>query len=415
MGKMRCFVLALLAGCSADVANAPGGNNNTAARPPHKDFYPWKQPDPYATPPAQPDNPNPDPGQPQECNQRTFTGAAIGTTEKQWAWVPFPEAKCRDGSSTGIGVRLNSASSKLVIYLEGGGACFHNDSCVINDVLANWGETQFNAWVTATGSAGIFDSSRSDNPFQDWNIVYVPYCSGDVHAGAAEHVDVPGGPSDQMFVGYTNIGHYLQRLVPTFGDARQVVLTGISAGGVGAAFNYDRVAQAFCHSKVTLLDDSGPVMADQYLQPCLQQRWRDLWNLDATLPADCAACRGPDGGGLVNYLPYLTNKYPNELLGIISAQQDSVISLFFGYGSNHCAGLTGISAGMSGTTFEAGLMDVRGRYIVPSKNWGSYLINSTSHTWITALTFYNTTVNGTPLTSWVDQLVNHGSVSHVAP
>src|SRR5690242_9792017 len=113
MGKLRCLVLVLVAGCSADVANAPGANNNTAPRPPHKDFYPWKQPNPYAIPPGQPDNPNPDPGQPQECNQRTFTGAAIGTAEKQWAWVPFPEAKCRDGSSTGIGVRLNSASSKV--------------------------------------------------------------------------------------------------------------------------------------------------------------------------------------------------------------------------------------------------------------------------------------------------------------
>ena len=39
-------------------------------------------------------------------------------------------------------------------------------------------------------------------------MVYVPYCTGDVHAGAREHVDVPGAaaPKDQMFVGYTNVG-----------------------------------------------------------------------------------------------------------------------------------------------------------------------------------------------------------------
>ncbi len=415
MGNARGLVLLLLAGCSADLQNVAPGGNNDPTRAPHKELHPWKNPSPYDTPTQPVDTPT-NPGAPLECTQRSFTGAAIGTADKEWAWVPFPEAKCRDGSSTGLGVRLNPDSNKVVIYLEGGGACFHGESCVINDTLfANWDQTKFDGWKLATGGAGIFDSSRSDNPFQDWNIIYVPYCTGDVHAGAREHVDVPGGPKDQMFVGYTNIGHYLQRLVPTFARAEQVVLTGISAGGVGAAFNYDRVAQAFCNSKVTLLDDSGPVMADQYLQPCLQERWRELWNLDATLPADCASCRGPDGGGMVNYLPYLTQKYPNQKLGIISANKDSIISLFFGYGANGCAGLNGISAGMSGSTFEAGLMDVRNRYIMPSPNWGSYLIDSVSHTWINALTFYNTSVDGVPLPSWVDQLVNHATVSHVSP
>src|SRR5204863_337471 len=157
-----------------------------------------------------------------------------------------------------------------------------------------------NGWKAATGSAGIFDSARAENPFRDWNVIYVPYCTGDVHAGAAEHVDVPGGPTDQMFVGYRNIGAYLQRLVPTFSHADQVVLSGASAG-------------------------------------------------------------------------------------------------------------------MSGSTFEAGLMEVRGKYILPAANWGSYLIASTSHTWINALSFYNTSVGGVALTSWVDELVNHSTVSHVAP
>ena len=183
--------------------------------------------------------------------------------------------------------------------------------------------------------------------------------------------------------------------------------SGISAGGVGAAFNYDRVSAAFCRSRVTLLDDSGPVMADQYLAPCLQERWRELWNLDFTLPADCPSCRDANDDGMVNFLPYITAKHPDDQLGIIS--------LFFGYGANDCQGLHGLSAGMSGDTFEAGLMDVRSRYIVPSKNWGSYLIDSPSHTWITALTFYSTTVAGVPLTQWVDQVVNHQSLSNVAP
>jgi len=352
---------------------------------------------------------------PAVCSPETrFTGAPITDGDNTWSWVPFPDAHCRDGSPTGIGIRRKEGSTKLAIYFEGGGACFHDQSCTIS--LANFDQNAFNLWSTASGSGGIFDASRAENPLRDFNMVYVPYCTGDVHAGDVAHVDVPGNaPKDQWFVGYRNVQYYLDRLVPTFAHASQVVVTGISAGGFGAALNYDRIAQAFCHSNVQLLDDSGPPMSDEYLAPCLQQRWRDLWNLDAVLPADCPACRGADGGGIVNYVPYLAAKYPNARLGLISANQDGIISMFFGYGANNCAGLNGTSAGMSGATFEAGLDDLRNRYLKSVPNWGEYIVPSTSHTWTGALTFYTTKVNGTNLTDWVNQLVTNDKVSYVAP
>jgi hypothetical protein len=350
------------------------------------------------------------------CGAVVVAGQPIEAPADTWTWIPVPEAKCRDGSSTGIGVRMHPGATQLAIYFEGGGACFHDASCAINDVLASFGESAFSAWAGATGDSGIFDTTRDDNPLRGWNMVYVPYCTGDVHAGAREHVDVPGAtaPKDQMFVGFTNVGHYLERLMPTFGASSHVLVTGISAGGFGAAFNYDRIAQAFCGARVTLVDDSGPPMADAYLAPCLQKRWRDLWNLDATLPADCAACRGADGGGIVNYVDYVAKKYPTQQLGLISANMDSVISLFFGYGENECAGLSGPSAPMAGAKFAAGLEDLRGKYFA-RPNLGSYIVPSTSHTWETALTFYSTTVQTTPLPEWMNQMVNEQLATHVDP
>jgi hypothetical protein len=351
-----------------------------------------------------------------DCRSGVVAGAPIEAPPDTWTWIPIPEAKCRDGSSTGIGVRMHPGATQLAIYLEGGGACFHDASCAINDVLLNFGQSAFDAWAGATGSAGIFDPTRDDNPLRGWNMVYVPYCTGDVHAGAREHVDVPGAtaPKDQMFVGYTNIGWYLRRLLPTFGDSSHVLVTGISAGGFGAALNYDRIAQAFCGARVTLVDDSGPPMSDAYLAPCLQTRWRELWNLDSTLPADCTNCRTANGGGIVNYVDYLSKKYPTQQLGLISANQDSIISLFFGYGQNECAGLTGPSAPMAGATFAAGLDELRGKYF-SQPNLGSYIVPSASHTWETALTFYTTTVGATALPAWMNQIVNQHFATHVDP
>src|SRR5512132_963190 len=38
-----------------------------------------------------------------------FDGDELVAQPKQWTWVDIPGAKCRDGSPTGIGVRLNPA------------------------------------------------------------------------------------------------------------------------------------------------------------------------------------------------------------------------------------------------------------------------------------------------------------------
>jgi hypothetical protein len=347
--------------------------------------------------------------------ESVFTGAKIDASST-WTWVPFPDAICRDGSTTGIGVRLRPGSKKLAIYLEGGGACFHPDSCNINALFANFSASAFQSWTTGAGASGIFDATRSDNPFQDWNMVYVPYCTGDVHAGNKEHVDVPGNsPKNQMFVGFRNVSRYLQRLEPTFADATDVVVTGISAGGFGAAFNYDQVASAFCHANVMLIDDSGPPMSDAYMSTCLQARWNELWNLDGTVPADCTDCRRPDGSGLSQYLPYIVKKYPKNRLSLISANMDGIISLFFGYGTNDCQGLSGTSAGMSGVMFQAGLEELRASHLSGSPNLGTYIIASTSHTWLNGLAFYNTTVSGMSLPEWVNLIMNQGIATHVDP
>lgn len=336
------------------------------------------------------------------------SGPPINTPDGQWTWVPVTGAVCRDGSPAGIGVRKHAGSKKLYIYLEGGGACFNGATCAIS--LANFGKLTFDSWAATVGQTGIFNDVNAENPVKDWNAIYVPYCSGDVHAGDKDKADVSGGPQDQEFVGYRNMGVYLNRLVPTFPDVDQVLLTGISAGGFGAAFNYDRVASAFCPTPVVLVDDSGPPMSDAFLAPCLQEQWRDLWNLAGTLPADCSACAGSNGGGIVNYVPYLAQKWPDSYLGLISSTHDSVISTFFGFGTNACTS----SAPIPGDVYAAGLDDLRTNYMSGSGKWGTYFIDSTQHTWLLGPGFFLTEVNGVKLTQWMRDLL-HGSASNVGP
>lgn len=347
-----------------------------------------------------------------------FDGPAIKPIDAppgDWTWIDVDGAKCRDGSGTGFGIRPVAGSDKLVIYLEGGGACFNGTTCTIS--LSSFGSVAFGGWAGTAGNTGIFNKDNAENPVKDWNMVYVPYCSGDIHGGSATGVDVPGAltPKDQTFTGYDNIYLYLKRIIPTFPGLSKVLLTGISAGGFGAAYNYDRVAQAFCPTPVVLIDDSGPPMSDSYIAPCLQDRWRTLWGLNQTLPADCPECTTAENGGIVNYVSFLGKKYPSARLGLISSTKDSVISLFFGWGKDSCQNIDGLESPVSGDVYALGLNELRDKYMTAPGVWATYYVDSTTHTYLVGPGFYTTTVNGTRLTNWVHDVVNDGPMAHVAP
>ncbi|MCY0992696.1 pectin acetylesterase-family hydrolase [Nannocystis sp. ILAH1] len=325
----------------------------------------------------------------------------------EWQWVPFPESLCRDGSTTGIAVRYGTAPG-LMIYFQSGGACFNAATC--NQNIKTFGVGSYNNFVQNVGSKGIFDPDEPANPVLDWSAVFVPYCSGDVHAGARNDVVIPGLADPQQFVGYHNVTAYLERIVPTFVDSvDHVLVTGESAGGFGSAFNYDRIAEAFPDRAVTLIDDSGPVMSDEFMAPCLQQQWRDLWNFEDTLPADCGECFNPDGGGISNVIKYLGEKYADQRLGLISALQDQTIRYFFGFGLNECAG-----GQMSGATFTEGLADLRDDWMSePAGTWGTFYPSGAQHTWLTQ-NFYTAEIDGTLMRDWVADLLA-GTATHVAP
>ena len=166
------------------------------------------------------------------------------------------------------------------------------------------------------------------NPFKDWNQVYVPYCTGDVHFGTKRDAAVPNVPAKQQFVGYPNMQKFMARLAPTFRSVERVVLTGASAGGFGAGLNYGLVQDSFAPVPVAVIDDSGPPLSTRYLPACLQKIWRETWGLDDALPSDCTECREPGGSGLMNIVDYWRRKYPLGRVALIESVHDEVIRLF---------------------------------------------------------------------------------------
>src|SRR6266849_3054302 len=107
-------------------------------------------------------------------------GDPITAPAMTWTAVPVAGSLCMNNQATGFGVNIAPNSTKLLIYLEGGGACFNAITC--SSVPKSWAPVDSS--LTAISGRQLF--SRSDpNPFKDWNIVYVPYCSGDTFTGSA--------------------------------------------------------------------------------------------------------------------------------------------------------------------------------------------------------------------------------------
>jgi len=339
------------------------------------------------------------------------TGTPLDAKNNVWTYFEFADTSCRDGSKAGINVFRNTASKKVMFFFEGGGACFNSATCSFNPKAVD-------ATDKAGPTGGILDRENAANPLKDWNIVYVPYCTGDVFSGTNANGNIEGvGP--QKFVGYTNTLTFLQRVVPTFKDATDLLVTGVSAGGFGASASVVPIQRAFPWVKAKLLDDSGPPMPSSVLATCLQKKWRENWGLEQSMLKDCgASCTKPDDYTF-DYGVHLAKVFNNRLSGMIEAQGDEVISMFFGQGlkgfggAGPCTGIFLVDA-VPAETFKSGLLQFR-EAVKPYSSFGSFYPAGTQHTWLMGPSFYTHATGGTKLVDWVSDIVNDKGTKHVGP
>jgi len=362
-----------------------------------------------------------------------------GLKLNEWVWAPVAGAHCRDGSDTGFAVNLASPpSDKLVVYLEAGGACMDQFFCSAIATPLTFGASEFASWKAGSGTmpskvdAGLFNRGDPANPVAGWNLVYIPYCTGDIFAGANPKGMVPNvGP--QQFVGYTDVHLDLERIVPTFPGTTKVLLTGSSAGAFGTYANYEQTTRAFGSSTpVYVLADSGPPMEAPYVAECAQSQLADLWGKEGAL-ADCGNDCSDPKSYFIDFTKHLAKAYPTMPFGLISSTQDQIMGLFFGYGNpGNCMDSPLPGASLPGATYTAGLQDAQMK-LAGLPNFGSFLFAGTQHTSVeTTATLDTGSTNvtasllepdgGAPpdagtlkLTDWIATLVNEGKVSNVGP
>lgn len=324
----------------------------------------------------------------------------------EWTFLKVDGMECMNDSSTGIGINPVAGSDKLLIFLEGGGACFNDLSCI--QVAHPNGFTEEDLTGIVTGAKGVFDRDNPNNPFADYNFVFVPYCTGDIHAGVN-----PNGYGRRNQVGFLNMSAALAEMQSLFAPPTEVVLTGISAGGFGTIANYEQVREAFDSSiPVTLIDDSGPPLGNEVMTECYQNLQAEEWGLDQVLPADCPECRIANGGALQNILPYLAKKYPDDRFSIISTLEDGTIRYFIGFGYPDCEAP---DLPMQEDVFREAVVKLRDEVVAPLENVSMYTLKGEEHGFLWSR-MDRTEVNGVKLTDWLRAgLEGDPSWTNVAP
>jgi hypothetical protein len=173
--------------------------------------------------------------------------------------------------------------NKLIVYYQGGGACWDYLTCGVLPVFKDKAGASDNP---ANAHTGFADFGNPANPFRDWNAVFVPYCTGDIHWGDATQTYVdPFGSGNSVTIqhkGRVNAAVAEKWSREHFVDPDEVFVTGSSAGAYGANLNSIYLQEkVYPSSRFAVLGDAGNgVITQDFLQNDIAK-----WGVDKTLPS----------------------------------------------------------------------------------------------------------------------------------
>mgnify|MGYP001039808188 FL=1 len=192
-------------------------------------------------------------------DETTDDAADDEPAEVTWEAVsPGGDCQCADGSEYRYWVSEGDPT-RVAFFLQGGGACFTAETCAFEGGGTTYKVTVTDADDPSDGS-GLLDLTDGRNPLEGWSMVYVPYCTGDVHLG-----DATTEYSDELTVqhkGAVNATAALDDLTDRFPDAAEVLVAGESAGSIAtpyyAGLAHDRLPDA----EITVLADGSGAYPD---------------------------------------------------------------------------------------------------------------------------------------------------------
>lgn len=287
-----------------------------------------------------------------------------------WQKVDVPAstgAMCGNGSPYKFFVYRVPDTSNTIFYLEGGGACWDYESCsgqtgirgarnpngIPDDYVQNINLLDFQN-SSNLGTAAASPLIYTHHPYDqyktgEWNIVYVPYCTGDIYVGDKTEIyeDPTGQNPDLVFHhnGLRNVQAVTSWVKNNLQKPKQMVTAGCSAGSIGALLNYSKLREDMNVDYGYLLDDSGPLYnaprssedPNTYPSLPLHTKVLDSWtgysdggdpNVENPINLLANITPGFDPDALASLYSGLSTKFPNDRMGITHFLADGNFSSY---------------------------------------------------------------------------------------
>ena len=213
---------------------------------------------------------------------------------------------CMDGGEYRYFAKRGTVN-KLVMYYQGGGACWNNLTCSgVEGLVPTTCRTA--PLEDLNPDSGFGDFTNENNPFKDWHYVFVSYCTCDIHFGD-DTVEYPGlEPITVQHRGFHNSKVAEKWAREHFLNPEEVFVTGSSAGAYGAWFNGPLLHDVWPASQIHVLADAGNgVITDDFLQNEFSN-----WNFVANLPDIPGVLESlTEGGGMPVYTESVAKYFPD--------------------------------------------------------------------------------------------------------
>jgi hypothetical protein len=305
-------------------------------------------------------------------------------------------------------------SKNLVVFFDGGGACFDNLTCTF-PVVAGLpsGVPQFFVPAIApttdpSTQDGIFNADNLANPVRDWSFVYIPYCTGDLHIGSATkqyfNAGNPVFPLPPTFTiehrGFDNFMVVLDWIKKNVDAPKSILVAGSSAGGYGASANFPWIQETYPDAHMYVIADASQGVTTYAFDT--GNPGRNSWN-----PQLAPWVFGNNPSLLVgaDLLRTAAEAYPDAKVSQFTTNIDSVqipfyalMKQFYGPGGSCSNVVVDWNRQMLGTLDD---------YAAEVENFRFYLAEGTYHTILRSPSFYTESSPGIIYSRWVDAMLQN--------
>eukprot|EP01038_Epipyxis_sp_PR26KG_P006370 gene6370-8772_t len=318
------------------------------------------------------------------CTLSEQESCSMNNMSKDVSQIVFPggETRCIFSTSTPFGFQvIPGDKDKLVVYFQGGGACW--------DKLSTVPESLCSTDISVQSQVGIFDRSNVNNKFKSYTIIHPSYCSGDVWAGdvVRDYNDKNGQPVTQKgLANAQSVIDWIKKqqasgaLSSTLTD---LVIMGASAGSVGSQLWGKTILNSFSYKQASVIPDSyAGVFPEGSQGPLIYQYgFCKSGFLSSSLYSKCMAQTLTFQDINLEFFAAT----PNVPYSFIQAKVDEVqISFYIAIG----ASTPNATANITPTEFYNGVNDIFASYAKSLPNFVAYIIDGDHHCYTDQSIYY---------------------------